>query len=92
MEFPDPLDLPGRTMLTSETSVNRSTHVIEDWETGRLRYITPIEAEKLQSFPENWTNTGMPQKRRYFMMGNALVTQIINRLEKTLSDIIENEN
>ena len=79
-------------MLTSETSVNRSTHVIEDWETGRLRYITPIEAEKLQSFPENWTNTGMPQKRRYFMMGNALVTQIINRLEKTLSDIIENEN
>ena len=92
MEFPDPLDLPGRTMLTSEASVNRSTHVIEDWETGRLRYITPIEAEKLQSFPENWTNTGMPQKRRYFMMGNALVTQIINRLEKTLSDIIENEN
>lgn len=92
MEFPDSLDLPGRTMLTSEASVNRSTHVIEDWETGRLRYITPIEAEKLQSFPENWTNTGMPQKRRYFMMGNALVTQIINRLEKTLSDIIENEN
>ena len=34
----------------------------------------------------------MPQKRRYFMMGNALVTQIINRLENTLSDIIENEN
>lgn len=91
MEFPDPLDSPGRTMLTSEASINRSTHVIKDWATDNLRFITPIEAEKLQSFPENWTNTGMPQKRRYFMMGNALVTQIINRLENTLSNIIENE-
>lgn len=91
MEFPDSLDLPGRTMLTSEASINRSTHVIKDWATDNLRFITPIEAEKLQSFPEDWTNTGMPQKRRYFMMGNALVTQIINRLENTLSNIIENE-
>lgn len=92
MAFPDSLDSPGRTMLTSEASINRSTHVIKDWETNNLRFITPVEAERLQSFPKNWTNTGMPQKRRYFMMGNALVTQIINRLENTLSDIIENEN
>lgn len=92
MAFPDSLDSPGRTMLTSEASINRSTHVIKDWETNNLRFITPVEAERLQSFPKNWTNTGMPQKRRYFMMGNALVTQIIDRLENTLSDIIENEN
>ena len=91
MAFPDSLDLPGRTMLTSEASINRSTHVIEDMETGNLRFITPVEAERLQSFPDNWTNTGMPLKRRYFMMGNALVTQIINRLENDLSNIIINE-
>lgn len=91
MAFPDSLDLPGRTMLTSEASINRSTHVIEDEETGNLRFITPIEAERLQSFPDNWTNTGMPLKRRYFMMGNALVTQIINRLENDLANIIINE-
>ncbi len=87
----DSLDLPGRTMLTSEGSVNRSTHIIPDKETGKLRLITPIEAERLQSFPDNWTNTGMPEKRRYFMMGNALVTRIINRMEPVLSDIINNE-
>ena len=78
-------------MLTSEGSVNRSTHIIPDKETGKLRLITPIEAERLQSFPDNWTNTGMPEKRRYFMMGNALVTRIINRMEPVLSDIINNE-
>ena len=87
----DSLDLPGRTMLTSEGSVNRSTHIIPDKETGKLRLLTPIEAERLQSFPDDWTNTGMPENRRYFMMGNALVTKVINRLEPVLREIIENQ-
>lgn len=91
MCYPDNLDLPGRTMLTSEGSINRSTHVIEDKETGKNRLLTPIEAERLQSFPDDWTNTGMPEKRRYFMMGNALVTKIINTLEPRLNEIITNE-
>lgn len=91
MNYPDDLDLPGRTMLTSEGSSNRSTHVIEDYETGRKRLLTPIEAERLQSFPDNWTDTGMPEKRRYFMMGNALVTAIISRLDNKLTEIIEEE-
>lgn len=91
MCYPDDLDLPGRTMLTSEGSINRSTHVIEDKETGKNRLLTPIEAERLQSFPDDWTNTGMPVKRRYFMMGNALVTKIINLLEPRLNSIITNE-
>ena len=60
-------------------------------ETGKKRFLTPIEAEKLQSFPANWTDTGMPERRRYFMMGNALVTRIINKLERNLSMIIEEE-
>ena len=87
----DSLDLPGRTMLTSEGSVNRSTHIIPDKETGKLRLLTPIEAERMQSFPDDWTNTGMPENRRYFMMGNALVTKVINRLEPVLREIIENQ-
>lgn len=91
MCFPDDLNSPGRTMLTSESSINRSSHVIEDFQTHRLRFITPVEAERLQSFPDNWTNSGMTTKRRYFMMGNALVTKIINRLEPYLANIIKNE-
>lgn len=87
----DSLDLPGRTMLTSEGSVNRSTHIIPDKETGKLRLLTPIEAERLQSFPDDWTNTGMPENRRYFMMGNALVTKVIDRIEPVLREIIEHE-
>lgn len=87
----DSLDLPGRTMLTSERTVTRSSHIINDPELNEQRFITPIEAERLQDFPDNWTNTGMPLRRRYFMMGNALVTGVISRIEKTLSTIIINE-
>lgn len=64
--FPDPWDRPGRTMLTSESTLNRSTHVASDLETGRLRLLTPVEAERLQGFDDEWTNTGMPDRMRYF--------------------------
>lgn len=89
--YPDPLDKPSRTMLTSESSLNRSSHVVCDPQTNRLRLITPVEAERLQGFPDNWTDTGMPQKFRYFCMGNALVVPMITRMANVLNPIIEAE-
>ncbi len=91
MDFPDSLDKPARTMLTSESSINRSSHIISDPYVHSLRIITPIEAERINGFPDNWTNTGMPDKRRYFMMGNALVVGVIERLGKEISNIIDEE-
>ena len=87
MCFPDDLDRPARTMLTSESSVNRSSHVIEDYNTGRLRLLTPIECERINGFPDNWTNTGMPEKFRYFTMGNALVVPIITTIGNRILEI-----
>lgn len=90
MSFPEDLNSPARTMLTSEGTVNRSSHIIFDDNIKKYRIITEVEAELIQMFPPNWTDT-MPKRRRYFMMGNALVTGIINRMEKDLREIIENE-
>ena len=90
--FPDPWDRPGRTMLTSESTLNRSTHVVSDPGTGRLRLLTPVEAERLQGFDDEWTNTGMPDRMRYFCMGNALVVQMITRMGKVLDEIIAKED
>lgn len=89
--FPDPWDRPGRTMLTSESTLNRSTHVVSDPGTGRLRLLTPVEAERLQGFDDEWTNSGMPDRMRFFCMGNALVVQMITRMGKVLDEIIESE-
>jgi DNA (cytosine-5)-methyltransferase 1 len=89
--FPDPWDRPGRTMLTSESTLNRSTHVVSDPATGRLRLLTPVEAERLQGFDDEWTNSGMPDRMRYFCMGNALVVHMITRMGTVLDTIIEQE-
>ena len=85
--FPDPLDKPARTMLTSEGSVNRSTHIILDPCTGRKRRLTPLECERINGFPDGWTDTGMPERQRYFIMGNALVVPLIEKMGQRLLEI-----
>lgn len=90
MSFPENVDEPARTMLTSEGTTNRSSHLIYDEDIKKYRILTPVECELIQMFPPNWTDT-MPRRNRYFMMGNALVTGIISRLEPRLKEIISNE-
>lgn len=88
--FPDRSDLPARTMLTSEGSVSRSTHVVADPRTQRLRTLTPIECERLNGFPDDWT-AGMPERLRYFTMGNALVVPLVKAMGKRISALAEDE-
>lgn len=88
----DELSLPARTMLTSEGTTNRSTHIVMDPKKNKLRLLTPVECERINQFPDNWTNSSMPEKRRYFMMGNALVCGIIKKLGKEIESIIKKED
>lgn len=90
--FPDKLDSPGRTMLTSEGTTNRSSHFILDPVSEKYRILTPIECERLDEFPDDWTNTGMPQRFRYFIAGNALVTGLIKTMGEAIEEIIDNED
>ena len=90
--FPDPSDKPARTMLTSEASKNRSTHVVKDPETGELRLLTPLECERIQGFDDNWTNTGMPQSFRYFCMGNVGVVKLVEYMGTKLNEIVKKED
>lgn len=95
----DSYDKPARTMLTSEGSFSRTTHIVKDKKTGKIRLLTPIEMERIQGFPTNWTEeclvdnekVHMPVNKRRFMMGNALVVNLINQMEPQLSDIFEQE-
>ena len=89
--FPDHLDQPGRTMLTSEGTTNRSSHFILDPKSEQYRILTPVECERLDEFPDDWTNTGMPQKFRYFIAGNALVTGLIKTMGESIKDIVAKE-
>jgi hypothetical protein len=48
-------------------------------------------AERLQGFDDDWTNSGMPKRMRYFSMGNALVVPMITRMGEVLDGIMANE-
>ena len=95
----DQEDKPARTMLTSEGGFSRTTHIVKDKMTGRVRLLTATEAERIQGFPTNHTKycfvkgeiVEMPLRKRRFMMGNALVVDLIADMEKTLNDIFDEE-
>lgn len=91
MPCPDNPDVPARTILTSESGTSRTTHVVADPKTGQWRLLTPVECERINGFPDGWTDTGMTEKRRYFMMGNALVVDVVAKIGQAIGDIISNE-
>lgn len=92
-------DKPARTMLTSEGSFSRTTHIVKDKKTERIRLLTANECERIQGFPTDHTKyclvdseqVEMPLNKRRFMMGNALVVDLVRDMEKELDWIFENE-
>jgi DNA (cytosine-5)-methyltransferase 1 len=94
MAFPDLLTNPSRTILTGEggTSPSRFKHIIK---TKRgYRRLTPVELERLNGFPDNWTKYDENGKevsdtKRAFFMGNALVVGLIDMVGKVLAQEIE---
>lgn len=84
MAFPDFLDKPSRTIITGEggKGPSRFKHVIKT-KSGRYRRLVPIELERLNMFPDNHTE-GASNLRRAFLMGNALVTGIVENVGRVL--------
>lgn len=87
--FPDHLDRPSRTIITGEggRSPSRTKHVVS--QNGKLRRLTPIELERLNMFPDNHTE-GVVDGKRAFLMGNALVVGVVERIGRALSERILN--
>ena len=84
--FPDPIDQPSRTILTGEGGVtpSRFKHVVDAGERSATSAY-PLELERLNGFPDDWTDTGMPDGRRAFMMGNALVVGLVEQVGEALA-------
>ena len=82
---------PSRTVVTAEigTSPSRMRHIWKE-SPGRYRRLSPLETERLNMFPDNWTlMEGIADSRRGFLMGNALVVGIIERLREPLYKLLK---
>jgi len=48
--------------------------------------LTPLECERLQGFPDNWT-TGISDSQRYKCLGNAVTVNVIEAIVEEMNKI-----
>jgi DNA (cytosine-5)-methyltransferase 1 len=65
---------PSRSPQSSEITAQVDAMVRE---TGVVRRLTPVECERLQGFPDNWTD-GQADSNRYKQMGNAVAVPVVS--------------
>lgn len=52
---------------------------------GTVRRLTPVECERLQGFPDDWT-AGQSDSARYKQMGNAVAVPVVEWLIQNIVD------
>ena len=70
----------------SSNSFEHNNHI------NNIRRLTEIECERLQGFPDNWTEYGnydgvikkIPKTQRYKMLGNAVTVKVVEEIAKRL--------
>ena len=62
------------------------------YEKGNIRRLTPIECERLQGLPDNWTKYGtqgeISDTQRYKMCGNAVTVDVVQAVAQNIKGII----
>jgi len=54
----------------------------------RLRRLTPLECERLQGFPDGWTE-GVSDTQRYKMLGNAVTVNVVEAIGERFLEALE---
>jgi len=80
-EFNDSL---ADTHHTLRSGTKQSTGVIME---SNVRRLTPVECERLQGFPDDWT-AGQSDSTRYKQMGNAVAVPVVEWLVQNICDTL----
>ena len=57
-----------------------------------IRRLTPLECERLQAFPDDWTNIpGASDSARYRALGNSVTIPCVEFIMKSLREVTELE-
>jgi DNA (cytosine-5)-methyltransferase 3A len=70
--------LDGKTPTISASSWEENNKLYKD---GLIRKLTPIECERLQGLPDNYTE-GVSNTQRYKMLGNAFNVDVVAHILK----------
>lgn len=89
----------GLYQIPALDGLSRTTHIVKDKKTGDVRLLTPVKCERIQGFPSDWTKEyktsngtdEMPVNKRRFLMGNALVVDLVSAMGTVLEKIVSAE-
>ena len=63
-------------------TLDRSPHIV-----NKIRRLTPVECERLQGFPDGWTE-GVSDTQRYKTLGNAVTVNVIEAIMERMINVI----
>ena len=58
------------------------------YEKSSIRRLTPVECERLQGFPDNWTNNGQSDTQRYKQLGNAVSVPVVQAVAEKIKKLL----
>ena len=78
------------TLLRGDSMVRSAPIIIVEgaMDRTRLRKLTPTECERLQGFPEGWTE-GLSDLQRHNCLGNSVTVNVIEFIAKKMMEVIE---
>ena len=81
-------------VLERERACDNDCDIMRDF---RIRRLTPVECERLQGFPDNWTKYGKDDElisdtQRYKCCGNAVTTNVITAIINEMFERLEDED
>jgi site-specific DNA-cytosine methylase len=83
LTFPNSKTRRGRRMEDKSNCLT-ATNYDYCWYNGfTFRKLTPIECERLQTFPDNWTE-GISDTQRYKALGNSWTVDVVSHIFKNL--------
>ena len=79
-------------ITASYNKLGSGSYIIERKFKGKIRKLTPIECERLQGFPDNWTKVGakglISDTQRYKMCGNAVTVDVVQAVAERIRDVV----
>jgi len=75
----------GGTVISTLKARGVNTQSGIEYINSGYRTLTPTECERLQGFPDDWTD-GIPDKQRYKTLGNAVTVNVIEWIGKRIEE------
>jgi DNA (cytosine-5)-methyltransferase 1 len=87
--YHDGARVQGDTMNTLTSRMGTGGNNVSGVATStNVRRLTPVECERLQGFPDDWT-AGQSDSTRYKQMGNAVAVPVVEWIVQNIVDVAE---